>query len=210
MTFRPGPKLRLLLLSAILLTVAAHTKSGQRTDSSEQFLNGTEQGRVVLTYLRCSDLDCVEALKHVVELGRDVVSPLLRLLKRPVPQMIAPDLPRDKLTLIVRTRIINALGKLKDERAVEVLVSMGQNKSPQIRATSTEALGEIATDRALAALIPRLQDEDQLVRETTAKSLGKLQRREPLEALHSAARKEKVPHVRQAMEAAIKSIELRH
>jgi hypothetical protein len=190
--------------------VAVHTKSAQRTDTSEQFLNGTKQGRVVLTYLRCSDLDCVEALKQVVALGRDITSPLLNLLKRSVPQMIAPDLPRDKLTVIVHTRVINALGKLKDERAVEVLANMAQNKSPQIRAASAEALGEIANGRAVAALILRLQDEDQLVRETTARALGKLQRREPLDALYSAARKEKVPHVRQAMEAAIKSIESRH
>lgn len=206
--FRLGPNLRLLLLSAILLSVAADAKSEQRTDSPEQFLNGTEQGRVVLAYLRCSDLDCVEALKRVVELGRDVVPPLLNLLRRPVPRMIAPDLPPDKLTLIVQTRVINAIGKLKDERAVEVLATMAQNKSPQIRAASTEALGEIANDRSLAALIPRLQDDDQLVRETTARALGKLQRREPLQALQSAARREKLPHVRQAMEAAIKSIEL--
>lgn len=209
--FRPGLNLRLLLLSAILLSVAAHNQSEQRTDTSEQFLNGTEQGRVVLTYLRCSDLDCVEALKRVVELGRDVVPPLVNLLKESVPQMIAPDLPKDKLTLIVHTRVINALGNLKDGRAVAVLANMAKNKSPQIRAASTEALGEMANDRtAFAALISRLQDDDQLVRETAAKALGKLQRREPLEALYSAVRKEKVSHVRQAMEAAIKSIESRH
>jgi hypothetical protein len=200
---------RLLLLIAILLSVAPHTNSEQGTDASEQFLNGTVRGRVVLAYLRCSDLDCVEALKRVVELGPDVVPSLLDLLKRPVPQMIAADLPKDKLTLIVQARVINALGKLRDERAVEVLANMMQSKSPQIRAASTEALGEIGNDRALSALIPGLQDDDQLVRETTAKSLGKLQRREPLNALHSAARQEKVPHVRQAMEAAIKSIEQR-
>jgi HEAT repeats len=202
--------LRLLVLSALLWSVAAHTNSEQGTDTSERFLNGTERGRIVLTYLRCSDLDCVESLKRVVELGRDAVAPLINLLQHPVPQMIAPDLPKDKLTLIVQTRVINALGKLKDERAVEVLASMGQNKSPQIRAASTEALAEIATDRAFATVISRLQDDDQLVRETAAKALGKLQRRESLAALYSAAAKEKVPHVRQAMEAAIKSIELVH
>lgn len=199
----------LLLLSAIVLSVAAHTESEQRTDASEQFLNGTEQGRVVLAYLRCSDLDCVDALKRIVELGHEVTPPLLNLLKRPVPQMIAPDLPRDKLTLIVQTRVINALGKLKDERAVVVLANMAQNKSPLIRAASAEALGEIANERAIALLIPRLHDEDQLVRETAAKALGKLQRREALDALYRAARQEKIPHVRQAMDAAIKSIESR-
>lgn len=208
--FRSDPTFRLLLLIAILWGVAGHAKSEQGTDASEQFLNGTQQGRVVLTYLRCSDLDCVEALKRVVELGPDIVRPLLDLLKRPAPKMIAADLPTDKLTLIVQTRVINALGKLRDERAVEILASMSQNKSPQIRAASTEALGEIANDRALSVLISRLQDDDQVVRETTAKVLGKLQRRDSLNALYSAARKETVPHVRQAMGAAIKLIELRH
>ena len=192
------------------MSAASHTKSEQGTNTSEQFLNGTQQGRVVLAYLRCSDLDCVEALKRVVELGRDIVPPLLNLLKRSVPQMIAPDLPRDKLTLIVQTRALNALGKLKDERAAEEIANMARHKSPQIRAAAAEALGEIASDRALAALIPRLQDDDQLVRETTANALGKLRRREPLDALYSAARKERVPHVRHALEAAIRSIELRH
>ena len=208
--FRHHLNFRPLLLTAILLTVALHANSEQATDASEQFLNGTQRGRVVLNYLRCSDLDCVEALKRVVELGPDVVRPLLDLLTRPVPQMIAPDLSKDKLTLIVQTRVINALGKLRDERAVEVLANMTYDKSPQIRAASTEALGEIANDRAVPALIARLEDDDQLVRETTARTLGKLQRRESLNALYSAARIEKVPHVRQAMEAAIKSIELRH
>jgi len=208
--FRHHLNFRPLLLTAIILTVALHANSEQATDGSEQFLNGTQRGRVVLNYLRCSDLDCVEALKRVVELGPDVVRPLLDLLIRPVPQMIAPDLSKDKLTLIVQTRVINALGKLRDERAVEVLANMTHDKSPQIRAASTEALGEIANDRAVPALMARLEDDDQLVRETTARTLGKLQRRESLNALYSAARIEKVPHVRQAMEAAIKSIERRH
>lgn len=202
--------LRLLLVSVILLGLPMHSNNEQRTGASEQFLNGTEQGRVVLTYLRCSDFDCVEALKRVVDLGRDVVPPLINLLDHPVPQMIVPDLAKDKLKILVQTRVINALGKLKDERAVEVLFKTVQDKSPQIRAASTEALGEIADNRVLAALSLRLQDNDQLVRETAAKALGKLQRREPLDALYLAARKEKLPHVRQAMEAAIKSIELRH
>ena len=102
----------------------------------------------MLAYLRCTDFDCAEALKSVVELGAGVVPPLINLLNRPVPQMIYPTLPKDKLTVLIQTRIINALGKLKDQRAVEALVKTVQSNSPLVRAASAEALGEIGSDRA--------------------------------------------------------------
>ncbi len=214
---KPGSRHRLWLARLILLSLAVagcafpvHSKNDQRSETSEHFLAKTERGKVVLTYLRCTDFDCVEALQGVVGLGSDVVPALINLLQGQVPQMIAPDLPKDKLALLVRPRIINALGKLKDERAVEVLLKSVEDKLPQIRAAATEALGEVGNDRALPAVILRLQDRDQFVRETAAKALGRLQRSETLEALNIASRKESVPHVRQAMEAAIKSIQQRH
>jgi len=186
------------------------SKNDQRSETSEQFLKDTERGKVVLTYLRCTDFDCVGALNDVVELGPDVVPALINLLKNQVPQMIAPDLPKDKLAPMVRTRVVNALGKLRDERAVEVLLKAVNDKLPQIRAAVTEALGEIGNDRTLAALVLRLEDRDPFVRETAAKALGRLQRWETLGALQIAWKKESVPHVRQAMEAAIKLAQQRH
>lgn len=190
--------------------LGTETRVSQRSgQTSEQFLSGTEQGRIVLAYLRCSDFDCVEALNTVLKLGSDIVQPLVRLLHNPVPQMIAPDLPKGKLRLLVRTKTITALGELKDERAVAVLLEATRDLSPQIRGVSAEALGKISGDRALAGLIPLLKDHDQLVRETTAKALGRLRRPEALAALREAAQKESATHVRTAMKAAIKSIQER-
>ena len=213
----------LLLARAVLLSLALvghtfplHQRNNQGPDrrvkqrrgqSSERFLNETGQGRIVLTYLRCTDFDCVESLERLVKIGPDIVPPLINLLQQPVPRMIAPDLPSDKLTLLVWMRLISALGELKDERSVGVLVEALKNKSREIRARSAEALGKIGGDLALANLIPLLRDDEQFVRETVANSLGRLKRREALAGLYQAAKLESTPHVRQAMQAAIKSIE---
>jgi hypothetical protein len=209
LTLKHGLSRPVMLFTAMLLSVvfAVHSKTHQQ---SENFLTETKQGKVVLAYLRCTDFDCVEALDAVVKLGPDVVPALVELLKSQPPQMIVPDLPKDKLALLVRTRVINALGELKDKRAVEVLLKTVEDKLPQVRAAATEALGKIETDRAFTAVVLRLQDGDPFVRETAAKTLGRLQRPESLDALNTAARKEPVPHVREAMEAAIRSIQQRH
>lgn len=195
-------------LNHILVPTTAPRVSQRSNQTSEQFL-GTEQGRIVLAYLRCSDFDCVAALKSVVELGPDIVEPVVRLLQNPIPEMIAPDLPKDKLKLLVRPKTITILGELKDERAVAALLRTTRDVSPQIRAVSAEALGKIGGDRALGGLIPLLKDHDLLVREMTAQALGRLRRREALAPLREAAQKEPATHVRTAMEAAIKSIQER-
>ena len=98
--------------------------------------------------------------------------------------------------------------ELKRARALLKLVDVEHSA-----ARHYDALKLLTENRTVSAGIKRplvrLQDDDQLVRETAAKSLGKLQRHELLDALHSAARREKVAHVRKAIEAAIKSIESR-
>jgi HEAT repeat protein len=176
---------------------------------AETFFRETNIGQSILAYLRCVDFDCVEALQKLGKIGPDAVPPLVQILQRGVPPMIAAELPSGNVPLLVRIRTISALGDLGDTRAVVPLTEVLHDSAPVIRAGAARALGQIGGDRALGALLSLLSDPDELVRETSAIALGKLKRTESLPALRDAANGELKPHVRQAMNAAIQSIERR-
>jgi hypothetical protein len=208
----------LLVLSVALVGYALRPsqetgkKAGQTTQESdklltESFFRETNIGQPILAYLSCIDFDCAEALRKLVKIGPDAVPPLIQILQRGVPPKIAEELPSGNVPVLVRIRTISALGDLSDVRAVAPLIEVLHDSSPVIRAGAAGALGQIGGDRALDALLSSLRDPDELVRETTAIALGKLKRTEALPALRNAAEAELKPHVQQAMNAAIQSIE---
>ncbi len=174
---------------------------------TESSLRASEGGRKILAYLLCTDFDCEDALRGVVALGPDAVPLLVRLLRQDAPPAIAPDLPQDKLSLLTRTRVMRALGALRDARAFEPLAARLRDPAPQVRAGAAEAIGEIGGGGALDHLVPLLRDDDEFVRETTARALGRLKKAGALGALREAAAAEAKPHVRRAMEEAIRGIE---
>lgn len=72
----------------------------------------------------------------------------------------------------VRWNAANALGDIKDARAVEPLLAALQVKDLQFHAA--RSLGEIKDPRAVEPLIAALKDSDSEFREQAAQSLGKL------------------------------------
>jgi len=218
--FEAGAGALLIVLLCAHVTCAAQDRGGHTNGDeaharqgdepvTESFLNGTEDGRKILAYLRCTDFDCAGALEEVVKLGPRAVPTLLKLLRRDAPPAVAPDLPKEKLSLLVRTRVMRALGRLREERALGPLASALRDESPLIRAGAAEALGEVGGDAALEHLTPLLRDDDELVRETTARALGALKLAAALPALREALGAEKRPHVRRALEEAVGAIERR-
>ena len=72
----------------------------------------------------------------------------------------------------VRTQAANALGRLKDARAVESLIAVLNDKD--VRKNSVWALGEIGYKKAVGPLIGVLTDRSSLGREEAAEALDKL------------------------------------
>lgn len=194
-------------LLGLLSPWAAHSRqdpSAQRLSAS--FLRDTKPGQMILAYLACEDFDCGEALDRVVQLGPGALWPLVQLLAHGAPPEIAAELAGDA-RVVTRTRALRALGALGDARALDAVIAARHDPSPVVRAEAAAALGEIRGDRAFHALLPLLGDPDQLVREFAATALGRLGRRDAVPALRAAAQAEPQPHVRQAIDAAIRRLE---
>ncbi len=75
----------------------------------------------------------------------------------------------------VRWAAAEALGALKDPRAVDPLLARLGDKDRDVRRAAAEALGALKDPRALEPLLARLEAEDWGVREAAALALGQLQ-----------------------------------
>jgi len=75
-----------------------------------------------------------------------------------------------------RWEAAEALGKIGDNRAVDLLIESLKDKKPLVRWKAAEALGEIKDNRAVEPLIKILNDreEDWSVRKGAAEALGKI------------------------------------
>jgi len=73
---------------------------------------------------------------------------------------------------VVRSGVIDALGQLRDTRAVDPLVRMLQDEDRQVRADAAEALGSIGDQNAVEPLVALLTDEDRYVRCQACYALG--------------------------------------
>ncbi|HHT9109043.1 MAG TPA: HEAT repeat domain-containing protein, partial [Candidatus Wunengus sp. YC64] len=83
-----------------------------------------------------------------------------------------------------------ALGKIKDARAVEPLIAALKDEYQYVRKWTAYALGEIKDARAVEPLIAALKDEYQYVREGAAEALGKIKDARAVEPLIAALKDE--------------------
>lgn len=72
------------------------------------------------------------------------------------------------------SEVCEALGKIKDVRAVTSLIALLSDKSPQVRQSAANSLGEIKDSRAVEPLILLFKDKDECVRWTSASALGEI------------------------------------
>lgn len=89
----------------------------------------------------------------------EAVEPLLNRLRRP-----------DNIN--VRVHIINALGQLKDERAIERLTHMTIDSNPQVRSAAVAALGKIGKKKTINSIVERLNDPAQSVQISAINAFG--------------------------------------
>ncbi len=74
----------------------------------------------------------------------------------------------------VRQGVAEALGKLRDPRAVDPLINALQDEQSIVRAYAADALAELGDERAIKPLVALLADEDWYVRARTLFALGQL------------------------------------
>jgi len=90
----------------------------------------------------------------------------------------------------VRKNAAEALGKIKDPRAVEPLIEALKDKDFRVRWNAAEALGEIGDPKAVKPLIAALKDKDSTVRLYAAEALGKIKDPRAVEPLITALKDE--------------------
>ena len=208
-----APHRRCGITAAILLALALAPAGGAAQDRADQpltraFLTDTATGRAIHDYLRCVDVDCQAKLQTLFTANPASVVPLVQLLKYGITPDMAADLPGNA-ALLVPIRAVHALGAVGSPDAVAAVIGVMEDPQPLVRAAAVEALRGPGGERAVDAVIRRLQDSDSLVRETAAATLARLRRTEALPALRAAAKAETAPHVRTAIDDAIRSLERR-
>jgi hypothetical protein len=122
---------------------------------------------------------------YVDTLGSQPVDVLASLGKPAVPQLI-DELESDDT--LVRRQAAQALGEIKDHRAVESLIGLLDDKDPLIRRHAVKALGKIEDIRAVTPLIGVLQDKSEQphVKMTAAEALGRIGEERSVECLITA------------------------
>jgi len=163
----------------------------------------------VIRYLRCTDIDCVDALRAVVAVGPSLIPQLLQLLRKGVSPELAAEMPGNA-TRAAGLKVVAALGALNDPRALDPLFGALKNSDPLLRAEVVRALGGFSGNSgALTALLPLLGDPDPLVREMTVASLQRIGCGEAVAALRKALDVESADYIRDAIVKAIRMLEAR-
>ena len=103
--------------------------------------------------------------KALVKIGAPAVEPLIAALK-----------DKDSKDSDVRQAAAEALGEIKDPRAVEPLIAALKDGDSDVRKAAAKALGEIKDPRAVEPLIAALKDAKWRVREAAAEALVSLYR----------------------------------
>lgn len=73
-----------------------------------------------------------------------------------------------------REEAAEALGEIRDPRAVDPLIAALNDRNPEVREEAAEALGKIGDPRAVEPLTGLLGDPRREVREKAEKALGRL------------------------------------
>ena len=185
------------------------------TNPATSLVPGTAAGpphsldQSVIRYLRCTDIDCADALHAVVAVGPSLIPQLLQLLQKGVPSELAEEIPGNA-TRAVKLKVIAALGALKDPRALDPLFGALKNTDPLQRAEVVRALGGFSgNSKALTALLPLLGDPDPLVREMTVEALQRIGCGEAVAALRKALDAEPADYIRDTIVKAIRMLETR-
>jgi HEAT repeat protein/CheY-like chemotaxis protein len=85
---------------------------------------------------------------------------------------LAPHLAGEALER--RLAVAEALGRIGDERAVEPLLGLLEDRDRDVRQAAVAALGRIGDERALEPLLGLLEDRDRDVRQAAAEALGRI------------------------------------
>jgi HEAT repeat protein len=83
----------------------------------------------------------------------------------------------------VRRVAVEALGKLREARAVEPLIARLSDDNSDVRCAAAEALGQLGNRQAVEPLIVRLNDDNSDVRRAAAETLGRLSEAQAIEPL---------------------------
>ena len=81
---------------------------------------------------------------------------------------------------------IRVLGKVRGDRARELLLGLLEDPQPAIRTAAAQALGDMGDGSVVASLNARLQDPAIIVRAAAAEALGKLREEAAVQALSVA------------------------
>ena len=203
---RPGMRAAAVLVT--MLASAAAAAQARPEPLTRASLTGTAAGRAIHDYLRCVDADCQSKLQAVLESTPESVPLLARLLRHGVTPEVGAGLPGDA-ALLVPIRAVHALGAAGSREAIAAMIGALDNPQPLVRAAAVDALAGPGGERAFDAVVGRLGDTDMLVRERAAMTLARLRRAGALPALRAAAKAETMPHVRAAIDEAIRSLESR-
>jgi len=132
-----------------------------------------------------------EAATALGHLGnRAAVEPLISLLSRP------------KLSGPLHEAAVSSLGKLRDKRALPVLIQALNHKSERVRWFAAIALGEIGSPDAVDALgATLLKDRNAQVRESAANSLAKIGNQKAIPMLAAALKDKSEKVATQAADA---------
>lgn len=142
-----------------------------------------EHATVLTAWLECGDTEAeLAAVEAVARLGdRTALPRLLEMLEQ------ATGTESDERWAC---RIIDALRRLKDERAVLPLIEHLCSRSDRVRTRAAEALGSIGDSTALEPLMDRFRQEPSVTAQAAiVKSLGELKDSAALPALRQALEK---------------------
>ncbi len=137
-----------------------------------------------------------------VRKDRRAVEPLLHRLGDPdkkvaesaseaLAQIGSPAIPflmsklQDKPEIDYRLYVIESLVRMEDSRAMDVLVAMLKDPSPQLRAQGAAALGRTKNQRAVKSLVKTLDDPVVEVFQSAADALGEIGTPASVNGLHS-------------------------
>lgn len=90
---------------------------------------------------------------------------------------------RYKKAHYIRMKAAEALGKLRDKKAVDQLIHALEDEDEFVRREAAEALGKIRNKKAVDPLIHMLMDKDEYVRTYAAEALGKIRDKKAVDPL---------------------------
>jgi HEAT repeat protein len=114
------------------------------------------------------DSMCRYSAEALIKIGKPSVEPLISVIK------LSEKKVRDDIGKNIQLEVVNALGKLRDTRAVEPLIYLLRNEFEyEIRKNSARVLGLLGDTRSIESLVNALTDENWQVRGEATYALRK-------------------------------------